>query len=511
MATYNYVKFVRGTSLAFNKLTEKNSDTLYFITDDNSSNGSLYLGNKLISGIANLNELENILIQNVENNQVLVYDATEEKWINKSIKDAIGLMAGASATEQGGAGLVPAPGIGQQNLFLRGDGTWAAPEVGSSASQIFEVVASDFSYDAHVAALTTAVDGKALTAGDIGIVKVLIAEGKYQYTAYVYNGTVWAAMDGNYSSDSIYFDEDLTVTVPIGTITQTMINDGGGSTTIDSANKNMTQVLSSLLAEEKDPSVDKPSANLTASGGSGEVGTTFTLPTATFKVTNVGSYTYGSKDANGNKYGASDTGIVFAAGDVVLTQGDNEKKNSANMVKDSTLTLTATGDNTYGDSAISFTFKVSADYTASDRVPLTNLGNKKESLKIEDGSVSVSDKTVTFTGYRKSFHGSAVTPVELNSANIRELSGKNNSSDGVLSVSIVEGAKQVVLAVPSGRKVTKVADEGAFGTDIFSEFSDSVVAVEGHNGYTAKNYNVYTYNPSTALGANTYTVTVTNE
>ena len=319
MATYNYVKFVRGTSLAFNKLTEKNSDTLYFITDDNSSNGSLYLGNKLISGIANLNELENILIQNVENNQVLVYDATEEKWINKSIKDAIGLMAGASATEQGGAGLVPAPGIGQQNLFLRGDGTWAAPEVGSSASQIFEVVASDFSYDAHVAALTTAVDGKALTAGDIGIVKVLIAEGKYQYTAYVYNGTVWAAMDGNYSSDSIYFDEDLTVTVPIGTITQTMINDGGGSTTIDSANKNMTQVLSSLLAEEKDPSVDKPSANLTASGGSGEVGTTFTLPTATFKVTNVGSYTYGSKDANGNKYGASDTGIVFAAGDVVLT------------------------------------------------------------------------------------------------------------------------------------------------------------------------------------------------
>lgn len=39
-------------------------------------------------------------------------------------------MGGASASAGGRAGYVPAPAIGQQNLFLRGDGTWAQGPVG---------------------------------------------------------------------------------------------------------------------------------------------------------------------------------------------------------------------------------------------------------------------------------------------------------------------------------------------------------------------------------------------
>ena len=39
-------------------------------------------------------------------------------------------MAGASASADGRAGYVPAPTTGQQNLFLRGDGTWAQGPVG---------------------------------------------------------------------------------------------------------------------------------------------------------------------------------------------------------------------------------------------------------------------------------------------------------------------------------------------------------------------------------------------
>ncbi len=39
-------------------------------------------------------------------------------------------MKGASASVAGGAGYVPAPTTGQQNLFLRGDGTWAQGPVG---------------------------------------------------------------------------------------------------------------------------------------------------------------------------------------------------------------------------------------------------------------------------------------------------------------------------------------------------------------------------------------------
>lgn len=510
----NYVKFYRGTPLAFENAI-KNSDTLYFIAESDSSKGELYLGEKLISGgVSSLSELEDLLIDEVKDGQLLVYNEAEGKWINKTIAEAISVMRGASSTSQGAMGLVPAPGIGQQNLFLRGDGVWAMPEGagGSASSQVFEVVATDFSYEKQIAAINAEVGDATLVAGDIGIVKVAIAANKYQYTAYVFNGSIWTAMDGNYSSDSVYFDEDLTVTSPIGTITQEMIDEGGGSVALGSSNKSITQVLSELLAEEKDPIVDYPSVSFTTSGNTGEVGTTFTLPTATFKVIDVGSYTYGCSDGT-NRYGADDTGVTFASGSVNLAQGSNRKSNTSAMRKNDTLTITATGNNIYKDESVNFVFSATATYTASaKRIPLTNLGNQKESLKIVSDSIAVQDQTATFTGYRNAFYGSNINTVSLNSTNIRGLAGKSKSSSSTLTVSIIEGAKQVIIAVPDGRKVTKVADEGAFGTDIFSEFVlTESIPVEGANGYTAKNYNVYVYSPATALGANTYTVSVTNE
>jgi hypothetical protein len=41
-------------------------------------------------------------------------------------------MTGATAENQGSAGLVPAPGFGYQNKFLRGDGNWVDIETGSN-------------------------------------------------------------------------------------------------------------------------------------------------------------------------------------------------------------------------------------------------------------------------------------------------------------------------------------------------------------------------------------------
>ena len=129
----SYVKFYRGPSSAFKNLTNKNSDTLYFITDSDNGKSSLYLGEKLIAGgITELSDFEDILLSEaLANNQILVFDGEKEKWVNKGLIDAIGLMTGASATEQGGAGLVPAPGINAQDKFLRGDGNWVSIDTGS--------------------------------------------------------------------------------------------------------------------------------------------------------------------------------------------------------------------------------------------------------------------------------------------------------------------------------------------------------------------------------------------
>jgi hypothetical protein len=88
-------------------------------------------------------------------------------------------------------------------------------------------------------------------------------------------------------------------------------------------------------------------------------------------------------------------------------------------------------------------------------------------------------------------------------------------------MNIDEGATQVVIAVPPGRVVKKVADNGAFGQDILEAFDkylgSSGIKVGGADatssniGAFALYYNVYVYNPSTPLGSNTYTITLDNE
>jgi hypothetical protein len=135
-----YVKFFRGTPLAFEKLVSKNDDTLYFISVEGESTGKLYLGNKLISdNINSIAELEDIVLSELSEGHILSYDGEQEKWVNKSVLDAIGLFGGATETEQGTNGLVPAPGAGMQDAFLRGDGQWVAIE----ATEVSELNADE--------------------------------------------------------------------------------------------------------------------------------------------------------------------------------------------------------------------------------------------------------------------------------------------------------------------------------------------------------------------------------
>ena len=137
----NYVKFIRGTPTAFAKLSQKDNDTLYFISNTGSSVGKLYLGDKLIANggltsataISELNDVE--IKAPLTDQSVLIYNLSTGKWENKSIVD-LGIgdtvvpFEGASETDDGTSGLVPAPTAGQHILFLRGDGTWANPVAG---------------------------------------------------------------------------------------------------------------------------------------------------------------------------------------------------------------------------------------------------------------------------------------------------------------------------------------------------------------------------------------------
>lgn len=99
----------------------------------------------------------------------------------------------------------------------------------------------------------------------------------------------------------------------------------------------------------------------------------------------------------------------------------------------------------------------------------------------------------------------------LNSANIRALTNSKATGTGNLSTfGAGSGAKKVVVAVPSDRKITKVIMPSALNADVTALFvkQSATVQVEGANGYATAAYNVYVYQPASIDAGETYTVTI---
>lgn len=130
----SYVKFVRTTAAKWDLLTNKDSDTLYFVISDDNSKGSLYLGSILIANNLNpglsMSQLTDFVASGTFTNEdVVVYQGG--RWTNKQISSFMPVtMKGATSEESGEGGLVPVPKAGDNTLYLRGDGTWADPTVG---------------------------------------------------------------------------------------------------------------------------------------------------------------------------------------------------------------------------------------------------------------------------------------------------------------------------------------------------------------------------------------------
>ena len=127
----SYVKFVRTTLEKWELLLQKDADTLYFVISDDNSKGSLYLGSALIANNLNagmnLSQLNDFIQSGaLTTNDVVVYSGG--RWTNKQISSFMPkTMVGATAEDDGEGGLVPVPVAGDNNLYLRGDGTWADP------------------------------------------------------------------------------------------------------------------------------------------------------------------------------------------------------------------------------------------------------------------------------------------------------------------------------------------------------------------------------------------------
>lgn len=318
--------------------------------------------------------------------------------------------------------------------------------------------------------------------GDIGIVEQTKNGIGEFYTAYIHDGTGFKAMDGNYSADNVYFDKDLTYTANIGVLTVPST----GSGTIQASGKNVKEVLAGILAKEKNPSATAPAVTIgtQTNFGTFEIGTKKNLVYGA--TLSAGSYTYGPA-----------TGITAKTWEATCTG-----------VTGSKTTASGTFENVVAE-ATPKTVTVKATYDAG-AIPVTNLGNPYPAGQIKAGSASkVSGSLV---GVRYMFWGPMVdASAELNSANIRALAHKEESKTKTLATfGAGAGAKKVVVAVPAGRKITKVLLTSAMNADITSIFvkQGTQSQVEGAEGYTAAAYDVYVYQPASIGAGETYAVTI---
>lgn len=467
-----YVKFMRGTQAAYDALTSKDDNTLYFVYDPaNEKVGALYMGDRVISGgdivlaSATLKELADVLADVTKENSFLV-QREDGKWDNMAITDVAALI--------------------KENM-----GEIVAP------AQVFQADLAEG--ETPDAAIVRVVNGKALTAGDIAIVKEIIGVDAADnsvaksHTAYVYDGENWAAMDGNYSAKNVFFDEDFTFTKAIGTVTIPT----SGSKKVDAKGKNLSEFFSALFAEEDtDPDKTNPSVStFTISGG------------GSFEVGSVVTPSYTAKFADGSyQYGPEPTGVVVSNWKITSNNGDNISVDVANNNdQKGTLASVTIEANT------SINYTATATYGAG-ALAKTNLGN--------DSTVQIAASTASknangaVKGYRNSFYGTLEDKtIELNSDEIRKLtaSGKTLSNGSTFDVSIPVGTMRTVIAYPATlRDMTQVLDVNDSNANIVSGFGTPLtIKVAGKDGYSPVDYKVYIQDRAKAsTAANTYKVTI---
>ena len=410
------------------------------------------------------------------------------KELNTRIQLKHGLAA--SWTKNNPVLLAGEMGIETDTLKMKvGDGTskWEAlGYLGADANDILAIINENRDSCTTIEVVEGQSDTEALATisnpknGDTAVLVKVISGDKKSYTAFVYDNA-WKAMDGNYNASNVYFDKDLTYTVQFGTLAKP-----SGSGTFSAAGKNVEQVLSSLMAQEANPTKSNPAVSFTAEGGFGtfEIGTKKNLTyTAALSA---GSYTYGPA-----------TGITAQTWEVSCTGVSGTKS-----------TATGTFENVVAEATAK---KITAKATYNEgAVPVTNLGNPYPAGKIAAGTASKDSNELK--GVRYMFWGPMTdADMALNSANIRALAHKDAAGAKTLGTfGAGAGAKKVVVAVPAGRKITKVLMPSALNADVTALFvkQGSQSSVEGAEGYTAAAYDVYVYQPASIDAGETYSVTI---
>lgn len=282
------------------------------------------------------------------------------------------------------------------------------------------------------------------------------------------------------NTDTVKLTEDVA---PIGVNVYGGIPTGGwkkGTT--------LTQIVKSLIQKEQDANVTNPSLSISLSGASSsvEAGTNV-------KPTISGSFSKGSYSPGL----PADTGVRLTS--YTLKRTNNGVEETVIDGASSIQQFTESDNVQIGDGA-TLSYKATCAHTAG-ATPTTNMGNASSKSAIAEQSARQSN-TVNISGFRKYFYGATTDKPEINSDYIRGLtnsSGAYSAKD--ITVTVPAGAQRVVIACLATKTgVTKIINTSALNADVTNTFTRQTVQVEGANGYTAVDYNVWVYEPAVAYG-----------
>jgi len=348
--------------------------------------------------------------------------------------------------------------------------------------------------------------------GDIAVCERVIGDigTASSMTAYMYDGEKWCALDGNYDASNVYFNNDITLAGDYTTVGNVKLSEK----TLSAKGKSLEQLMQNIFTKELYPSNDLPTIALSGdSDQSGEVGTTFTLPTVKVTVSDVGSYTYGP--ATGINFPIGKLTIAECASTSTLsdiTGASNRKSNATAAVKDSSVSLTASNakGTVYTDSVISYTFDAAGEYTEG-AMPVTNLGNNYESKKIAADTAHCDARTIKRTGWRNYWYGfvSTTTAAGLTRITDSAAANYNKVTDGTKTltaggaaisnktlptITAAAGDRMPVVVFPhsANKKVASATMPGSLNSSVDFTFI-TTVDLAGANGASAVSYDVWGY------------------
>lgn len=301
---------------------------------------------------------------------------------------------------------------------------------------------------------------------------------------------------GDVDADKVIFKEDIVMAgdyTQVGNKTKAQ----NGTEKFLTKGKSVAEVLTEIFSKRLQPAVTaQPSVGAFTLTGAGavEAGTKVTSAAYSAATLNAGTYTYGPDTevvaSEWKVERVTDTGAVQVAAQSAasLTAGTDDNDGNGFIIGDEK------GDNVVA----SLKYKVTATHGAGV-VANDNLGAESDPpIKIEAGEKT--KETAAYTPYRNYFYGSTSEKPEVDSAYIRGLtrSGKAYTA-GTITVNVKAGDVRVAIACIDGKTgVKKVINKSAMNADVTGTFAKSTVEVEGAEGYTAKTYNVWVYEPAKA-------------